>query len=335
MLSTIINKCTTNLAKIRYYLYEQKIIKPVVSKLPVISVGNLSFGGSGKTPFVITLVNFLKNNGFNPIVLSRGYKSETKEILISDTNSNYPIYSVGDECYLIQKRTERPVIISKKKFQAIPLIEELNLGNVIVIDDGFQHRKISRNIDIVLLDKQIFKSKSILLRENFDALNRANVIAIENGNNIDAIRKHLKQYHLVIRYQKKILGFFDINANEVSTNHFVGKKVSLISGIANNKSFYKSIKTLGIDVFEHFEFRDHQSYNERIVKKVIKKIDKSDEKIILTTEKDFWKLSLFSDLFQKHNIQLYSSYLDLEITYGGAEFEAYLLAVLNAFSKQE
>ena len=154
LLSAIYNLLT----KVRNLLYDKGILSSYKSNLKVISVGNISVGGTGKTPLVIYLSKILKDKGYKPVVLSRGYKGSIKgPHLITDTNT---YHEVGDEPLLIKNLASVPVVIAKKRVKGAKIIEELKLGDIIILDDGFQHRALKRDLDIVCIDASSEESVS-------------------------------------------------------------------------------------------------------------------------------------------------------------------------------
>ncbi len=252
--------------------YHFGILKSVRATLPVVCVGNITAGGTGKSPFCIMLAESLHSAGYKPAVISRGYKrraGQGSEILISDWQKILanPVES-GDEPFLMAKKLlgKAIMIVGKDRARASELATAAG-ADAIILDDGFQHWKLSRDLDIVLLDgKRPLGNGWLLpvgrLREPASALKRASVIiATRCGDDSgrQPIEGLVKKYHLsqpvfycdhkAIRL--KPLG--DQSANE-TIKPTSGGKLLLFSGIARPDSFENSIKTLGYTVSKHMIF---------------------------------------------------------------------------------
>lgn len=308
--------------KFRYFLYSKNIIPCYFSHKFVISVGNISFGGTGKTPFVIFLSNFLKKNGISSIILTRGYKRKTKEqkILTQDSISSVSIVEFGDEPYILAKRTQSTIVISKKKFKALPNIEKMLDIQVVIIDDGFQHLKIKRDLDFVLLDRETIENPFVFpfgaLREPIEALRRADAIVYNDSVNLPINLIKLFSDKLLIKIKKVIDYFIDIDEKEIPPQMVPSKSTILLSGIGQNSQFFFTIQKMGFTILEHLTFRDHKWYCERDLRYIISRCKKLNCTQIITTEKDFYKLLVFKILFLKAGISLYSTKLDIEISEG-------------------
>jgi len=294
MSTSILSLLFASLVELRNYLFDSGFIRKCYPKFPTISIGNISFGGTGKTPFVIYLSNLLLNLGYKPIILSRGYKGKHRGITIvrDDDKILCDVAQAGDELYLVAKRIQSPVIASKKKFKAIPTINKNLVGNVLIIDDGFQHRKIERDLDIVLIDSETVKKPFVYpkgcLREPLRNLNRANVIALAEDVLPHSIDKELLSNKTIIRYKKAVKYLIDLLSKPVELQRVVDKRVVLISGLANNAQFYNTVANLGIEIYQHFQFKDHYTYSEEDIRKILIYAISINIYTIITTEKDFY-----------------------------------------------
>lgn len=295
---------------IRNKLYDWKIIKQVKLNVPVISIGNIKAGGTGKTPFTIFLAEYLLEKNKRVAIVSRGYKKVSDEnIYIIDGKENSPsIENLGDEPYLIFNRlkiiSDNFVIASgKKKYSTAQLVSDKYKPDVIIIDDGFQHRKLLRDLDIVFIENpnDVF-DKLILpagnLRENKSALKRASLVIKNNKSQMVEINDVVS-----IKYVNK--GYFNFDGEQVRLDN----AVYTLSAIANPHSFYSLINTDKINILRKFEFRDHHAFNEEELEKLFTGIDK--EKIIVTTEKDFVKLKYIPGLLKKYRF----AYLKIEVQF--------------------
>ena len=296
---------------LRRFLYSN--VMPVY-KAPifVISVGNVTIGGSGKTPFTIYLAGLLHSNSVKVAVSHRGYKSslEGSIHLISTSDGLQPIADeAGDEAWLIAQRLKGiPVVTGKNRKKAIKLLCATYPDlECIILDDSFQHLKVRHNLDFVIVNEQIgFGNGFVLpagyLREPASAIANADVI-IRNGD----IKKNclsIKQ----INYLKKInkISFrgsytadsmYDFWEKEVEFSSLKNTKAMLLSAIGNPKGFEKSISDLNIQILSHRILPDHFNYNDSdIVSEIVKDFLLSGAKWLITTEKDYAKLRYYKDI---------------------------------------
>ena len=287
--------------------YRFGIFKSVKAKLPVICVGNITAGGTGKTPVCILLAESLHSIGRKPAILSRGYKrlaGQGSEILVvSDWQKILanPVES-GDEPFLMAKKLlgKAIVIVGKDRARASELATAAG-ADAIILDDGFQHWKLSRNLDIVLLDNRRPLDNGWLLpagrlREPASALKRAGVIiATRCGDDStrQRIERLIKKYNLIrpVFYcdhkAVKLKPVADYSINE-AIKPTSDSKLFLFSGIARPDSFENSVKALGYIVSKHMIFEDHHSYNQTDMERISNAAKDCDA--VITTEKDAVKL---------------------------------------------
>lgn len=284
---------------IRNKLYDCNFLKSEKINVPVISVGNLSTGGTGKTPMVDFIIYNLKRD-YNISVLSRGYNRKSKGF-IEIKNSDNPSL-VGDEPFLIKSNhSEVPVFACEDRVEGAKKIISENNTNLILLDDAFQHRKISRNLDIVLTDYNNLFYKDYLLpygnlRESRNNINRADVIIVTkcplDFNKADAIKiknqinpkKTQSLFFSQIKYSEKVFGF-----KELSFKSIRNSKLTLVTGIANSQPLKEYLKKNNVN-FDHFDYPDHYNYSRKDVNKILAT---TKNNIILTTKKDYYKLSQF------------------------------------------
>ena len=284
---------------IRNKLYDCNFLKSEKINVPVISVGNLSTGGTGKTPLVDFIIYNLKRD-YNISVLSRGNNRKSKGF-IEIKNSDNPSL-VGDEPFLIKSNhSEVPVFACEDRVEGAKKIISENNTNLILLDDAFQHRKISRNLDIVLTDYNNLFYKDYLLpygnlRESRNNINRADVIIVTkcplDFNKADAIKiknqinpkKTQSLFFSQIKYSEKLFGF-----KELSFKSIRNSKLTLVTGIANSQPLKEYLKKNNVN-FDHFDYPDHYNYSRKDVNKILAT---TKNNIILTTKKDYYKLSQF------------------------------------------
>ena len=314
---------------IRNKLYDCNFLKSEKINVPVISVGNLSTGGTGKTPMVDFIIYNLKRD-YNISVLSRGYNRKSKGF-IEIKNSDNPSL-VGDEPFLIKSNhSEVPVFACEDRVEGAKKIISENNTNLILLDDAFQHRKISRNLDIVLTDYNNLFYKDYLLpygnlRESRNNINRADVIIVTkcplDFNKADAIKiknqinpkKTQSLFFSQIKYSEKLFGF-----KELSFKSIRNSKLTLVTGIANSQPLKEYLKKNNVN-FDHFDYPDHYNYSRKDVNKILAT---TKNNIILTTKKDYYKLSQF----KIDNLL----YIDIEVEFldGKQEFLSTIKEVLN------
>ncbi|MGI6369006.1 MAG: tetraacyldisaccharide 4'-kinase [Ignavibacteria bacterium] len=288
-------------------------ILPVKCKTPVISVGNLSVGGTGKTPLVIYISNKLSELGNKVAVIGRGYKRKSKgEIVVSDgKNILADVSEAGDEMLLIAEKTCCPVLVHSKKYEAGLSAEKLFNVDYILLDDGFQHRKLSRKCDIVLIDRVSLENPFLLpkgrLRESFDALARADIICLTKGAKIqDLIRKLPKN-------TKPNLKIFEVNFVQASAYSLFNKnnaspadkKYIAIAGLANPKNFFEMLTNNNYCIIEKINFSDHHNYTKSDILKIINSAKRNNTACIATTEKDAVKLKKYKAEFINNNIDIF------------------------------
>ena len=277
----------------RNFCYDKNLLK--TNKLPcsVISVGNISFGGACKTPTVLYLCKMLQENKKKDIaILSRGYKRKSSgTVLVSSGNGPLKNWqTVGDESYMMAQKTKNiPIVVDNNRYRGGKyLIKNFN-SKIIILDDGFQHRALSRNLDIVLINGYTKPSDysfltTNLIRETWVSLRRADTIILTNKKPNPLILKNIKEKKLMYinsTFKSSILypkGFDKKN------------KALLLSGIGNPKSIKKSAKSHGCIIVGEKKFKDHYSYNKKGLLKIVQFAKNLKADYILTTEKDWVKI---------------------------------------------
>jgi tetraacyldisaccharide 4'-kinase len=239
---------------------------------PVISVGNLSVGGSGKTPFVIALGELLKARGIRFDVLSRGYGRRTRGVLVVDPQGNAS--SFGDEPLLIARRLGAPVIVGESRYQAGRMAEEKFDTQLHILDDGFQHRSLARDFDIVLLSEQDLEDELLpfgRLREPLSSLQRADAVVIPRGLSLEDQSAGEK---LVYSMKREFAA------------PAVPRAPIAFCGIARPQQFFDAARAAGITPAAELRFRDHHGYTEADVKRLLAQRTDLNAGGFLTTEKD-------------------------------------------------
>jgi len=282
--------------KIKNYLYDKNILSPTRVGATVVSVGNISLGGTGKTPFTIALSNFLVQRGKSVGVLTRGYgRKGYGDFLLK----NHSVEEAGDEAIVLRNNLSNsvPIYISKNKVLGAKKLIDLGC-DIIVLDDAFQHRKIHRDIDVVLVSPDELKEKNKktfpwgVLREPFYNIGRADII-ITNKINLYKESSPLKNSLLInTEFENEVL-----SSNEKTTiNQLSGlKNVMSVCGVGKPESFQKSLSELNVNVVEKLIYPDHHSFSKKDVSNIVLGIEKNKIDAIVCTEKDWVKLSLFKE----------------------------------------
>ena len=290
-------------------------IRPYRLNCKVISVGNITLGGTGKTSLVEMIAGLLKQKGHKVAVLSRGYKKP--DARCSGIDASYK--TMGDEPYMLSRNlSDIAVIVNKDRIRAAKqAIADYGVGTVI-LDDGFQQWRINKDLEMVTLDTtnplgNLHLLPRGILREPLSSLRRADVfvltkVNLKSGNqNIKEILKKINPTALIVEAQHSPVGFYKLSTsrdNLLNPDEFRGRQVSLVSGIADPQSFEKLISNLGIDIVLTFRFPDHYPYTEKDLDRIIKNSKQKDVNIIITTEKDSVRFStLSSKLFPKEASQ--------------------------------
>ncbi len=283
---------------------------------PVISIGNLTLGGTGKTPLVIALANRLRDEGFRPVVLSRGYRRTSKGCLIVSRGEGPTVswQESGDEPFLIARRAQGvSVVVGADRFEAGQLAEQNDLGNVFLLDDGFQHRGLFRNVDIVTVDPVEWSEEEKLLprgrwREPKAAIERAHAACVQNRPGVVVPHLPLPVFQVDTAFD----GIFE-GEQRIDLASLRGQPFVAFAGIAKPERFFNSLEDLGIATSCRIQFRDHHSYT---VSDVAKIAEGAESELRITTEKDSVRLegtslSNFLHLRISANIPEFDRLMDL------------------------
>jgi tetraacyldisaccharide 4'-kinase len=266
---------------IRKQCYFLGLFKQHRLPVPVIIVGNISVGGTGKTPFVIYLVQQLQQQGFKPGIISRGYGGHSDNYPVTVSNNSDPAI-VGDEPVIIARQTNCPVVVSPTRIEAAHYLLEQYDCDLIISDDGLQHYALARDLEIVLVDAQRqFGNQYCLpagpLREPLSRLQDVDFI-VYNGNVSDA------SFNMTLSASNAInLPDFNVTKNIIN---FEGQELHAIAGIGNPQRFFNQLAQFGIRVIPH-EFDDHHAFSKQ-------DLEFNDNKTILMTEKDAVKCQHFA-----------------------------------------
>lgn len=292
------------------------------NKLPckVISIGNIAVGGTGKTPMTVYLAEMLNRHGFKPVVISRGYKggAEKRGGIVSDGRTFFmSAEKTGDEPLMMARRLQTigvPVVVGRNRFRSGMLAIREFRPDVILLDDAYQHLKLRRDLDLVLLDgTHPFGNSHLLprgiLREPVSALERADIFVLtrtekDDTTAVDRLRgiignqpvytashkPFISQWVAAgVRYRQKP---FDRAAAAFDLRSLRDRRVFGFSGIAGNNGFKESLESLGCDLVGFTGFADHHWYSDDDVAALLRAAGQSGADVVCTTEKDFIRLAL-------------------------------------------
>ncbi len=257
---------------VRNALYDRGALRARRLQGPVISIGNLSAGGSGKTPFVILLADLLTKRGIRCDVLSRGYGRKSRGVLLVDP-AGLP-RDFGDEPLLIARKTQIPVIVGEDRYAAGVLAEKKFGPQIHLLDDGFQHRALARDFDIVLVTPQDANDQLLpagRLREPRHALRRADAVVLTSGASADAFP--LKN-QLAWRVRRGI------------SPGGIPLRPVVFCGIARPQNFVLQLRAANVEPAAEAFYRDHHAYTEKDIRELLTLRDKSEAGGFVTTEKD-------------------------------------------------
>jgi len=268
----------------RNKLYQSRILRPKHVAGPVVSIGNLSMGGAGKTPFVLLLGDLLKQRAIKFDVLSRGYGRQTRGVSLVDPGGAASDF--GDEPLLIARKLGVPVVVGEDRFEAGQFAETRFGPQMHLLDDGFQHRNLARDFDIVLITPDDARDHLLpagRLREPVTALKRADAIVLTSGASADGLAVSGK---LIWRVRRGII-----------TKNLPGRPV-VFCGIARPKNFLLQLRTAGVEPAAEAFYRDHHAYTDQDIRDLVHLREKSEADGFITTEKDAVNLGTFLEQLQ-------------------------------------
>jgi tetraacyldisaccharide 4'-kinase len=272
----------------REKLYQTGILTTLRLHHPVVSVGNLTLGGTGKTPLVIALADGLRSRGFQPVVLSRGYGRISRGVLVVGFQAaNWEQW--GDEPLLIRQRLRNvPVVVGANRYEAGLVAETKQLGNIFILDDGFQHRRLHRDVDIVTIDPMEWAAGEFLLptgrwREPKSSIARAHAACVQEVAGVPAPQLPIPSFTV----RTEIEGIYKEDVR-VPPESFKNRAVVAFAGIAKPERFFSALESLGIHPTKCARFRDHYYYSAR-------DIENLGGEMLITTEKDAVRLQTITD----------------------------------------
>ena len=326
------------ITSIRNIFFEIGIFKENKFNIPIIGVGNITVGGTGKTPHSQYISKLLQKK-FKIAILSKGYGRKTKEFKYVNINSNYN--EVGDEPLQMKKNLPKEIVaVDHKRVNGLnKIMKEHPEVNCIILDDAFQHRSVKIGFNILLCDynNPIYKDYMMpvgLLRESKKGIKRADCLVIskcpenltlEESNRIKKKLKFTKEVFFSKVVYDKIVS---LNGNKTIKKSSI-KKVLLVTGIANSSPIIKYLENLNIQI-KHIKYKDHFHYQKKDINKIIDIYKREiSEIIILTTEKDAQKMKVFEELSK---FPVYYLKVSIDFIRNKDKFEEKILKYVKAHS---
>jgi len=306
----------SGLIRLRNWLFRASLFRARTLPCPVISVGNLTVGGTGKTPLIITLARYFGTSGWNVVVLSRGYGRQSAERFIMRTGPDQVLSSdlvsrAGDEPFLIARSVPNITLgigpdRHKTGSEAIRFLEH----PLVLLDDGFQHQQLGRTINLLVIDaSRPFVTEKVLpaghLREPLAEIQRADAVILTRTeltpNHDLECRKYLDRHfprlpQFTANSRLDRIYCLTDAAVTVSPEQFRHCRIVLVSAVGNPHSVEVLCRELSVEIMEHIVFRDHHLYTEKDFQHILHLCDHYQTAYVFTTEKDAAKLARFSHL---------------------------------------
>ncbi|QLE01707.1 tetraacyldisaccharide 4'-kinase [Galbibacter sp. BG1] len=279
---------------IRNYLFDIQFFKSVSYDFPVICIGNLSVGGTGKTPMTEYIAQLLSSH-HNTAILSRGYKRVTSGFILSDENASAE--SIGDEPFQYHKKLkEVHVAVDEDRRHGISSLKQMVHPEVVILDDAFQHRKVKAGLNILLtMYNDLYVNDLLLpagnLRDLKSQAKRAEIIVVtkcppklsvqERDEIIERLNpcSHQKVFFATIVYKEHAYA----NSEKFSLQNLQGRSITVVTGIAHPEPFLNYLESIGLQ-FDHKQYADHHNFSPSEIEELKQK------ELILTTEKDYVRL---------------------------------------------
>ena len=341
--------------RLKLAMYDMGIKKKEKLDCCVISIGNITVGGTGKTPTAQKMADLIKRMGYRVVILNRGYRSHwDKEIgVVSDGNKIFmTAYEAGDEAYLMAKTLPGiPVVIGKNRaITGKYAVEKLN-AEVIIMDDGYQHWHLERDLDVVLVDTlNMFGNGCVLprgmLREPLENLNRGDLFLLTKTDQSSILsrmqlRKTIGKYNSKapvvesVHHPKNFVEIADwykgITQNHMDLSELEGKNVMVFSAIGNPSSFEQTLSGIGLNIKEAVRYPDHHDYGMLEMQYILERASSHNAVAMITTSKDAVKIPT-EFIYSSREIPLYILNMDIQVTDGFEEFKE---CVLNAIKKEQ
>lgn len=289
-------------AGLKNVLYENAYLKSVKLDVPVVSLGNLTMGGTGKTPLTHFCLQHYARRKLKAAVVSRNYRAEVKTMAKVDLSSPRAAAFFGDEPVLLaQTNPTAEFFVGPEKYKTAEWAAQQTKPDVLLIDDGFQHRQLQRDLDLVILDATEPLSGYQCLpegraREPWSGLGRADAFLISKVNlssqtYVEQLQKKLRPFGKpIFLFDFRIGSFYEMASGKRWSTAARKEKAMLVSGIARPDVFEKSLHSFSLQVKEHARYRDHHAYTALDVESILRRWQNAGQPLLVTTEKDCVKL---------------------------------------------
>lgn len=339
-------------ARVNLWLYQAGLLSTCKLDCCVISIGNITVGGTGKTPTAQRVAMMIKNMGYRVVILNRGYRSHwDKELgVVSDGRKIYMTsYEAGDEAYLMAKMMPGvPVVIGKNRDVTGKYAVENLHAEVIIMDDGYQHWQVYRDLDIVLVDTlNLFGNGCLLprgiLREPLSHLNRADMFLFTKSDQSSqltrtALTENIRQYntkapivesiHHAMNFVEIADWYKGIQQNPIGLENLKGKKVMIFSAIGNPSSFEQNVSGCGLEILEAIRYPDHHDYGMLEMQYIGERASELAADALITTGKDAVKIPTEFIYFNRE-IPLYVMNMDIMMIKNETVFNETLTQVVD------
>ena len=292
--------------KIRLFLFQSGIFHMRALPCKVVSVGNITLGGTGKTPFVCLLAEILREKGYALAVLSRGYKGSFRKAVgvVSDGEKiHMNAWEAGDEPLLLAESLPGiPVLVGRKRWISGRYAVDRFRSQVVILDDGFQHLGLKRDLNLLLIDSiRPFGNGHLfprgILRESLAEISRADALVLTKGGNFDNIKKLKPKFQTifenlpVFRVDYKAISMWVAGKDQsLSAESLKGRNIVAFAGIATPDSFRRTLIGLNARIGYFESFPDHYPYRSGDIERLWKKAEDLGAEALVTTEKDWVRL---------------------------------------------
>jgi tetraacyldisaccharide 4'-kinase len=280
--------------QIRDRLYRSGILRAHRLDHAVISIGNLTVGGTGKTPLTILLAETFHGQSYKPVILTRGYRRKSKGTVVVSRGEG-PLVSwqdAGDEPYLMARRLagKAALVVGESRYSAGVVAQQEGLGDLFLLDDGFQHRQLHRDVDIVTVDPAEWLGAETLLplgrwREPKSAIARAHAACVQDVPGVPPLPLPIPQFKVT-----NVVSGIYFRGEEIRVNDLQGKSITAFAGIAKPERFFKTLEGLGLQLDQRVSFPDHHRFTDADLRGL-------HGDVRITTEKDAVRLEDRGDFF--------------------------------------
>lgn len=332
----------TFIYRVRRFCYKYGAFEQKKYLVPIVSVGNLTFGGTGKTPFTVWISNYLGSKNKKIVVLTRGYRGKLEKshgIIRSGRRMGVNPVEFGDEALLLSRRLKNAsIVVGRNRAANLEYYFDSEKPDVVVLDDGYQHLKLQRNLNIVLFDATMPMERYKVapkgyMREGFQSLKDAQIAVIGRVDQVTAekvselekiIRHHGPKELPIIHFSYGPTSIYDFQYRpKLTPEELKGAKAIAVSGIASPESFYQLLSNLGVEIKAQLTYPDHYHYRQSDIDHILKTA-REQEAMVITTEKDMVKLRRLTNDQIFHYLEI-----DIKITKGEIALKQKLEKILE------